>query len=321
MKAIVQHAYGSSDVLKIEEVEQPTVGEEDLLVKVHASCINAGDVFTMRGSPWLIRLTLGLRKPKTPHILGWDMAGEVVEVGSRVTKFQAGDKVYGKGEHTFADFACAEEKYFAPNPSNLTFQQAAAIPTAALTALQALRDHGRLQSGQTVLINGASGGVGSFAVQIAKSMGAEVTGVCSTAKIEIVRSLGADHVIDYSKDDFTRRGDRYDIILDNAASHSFSDLKKVLTPDGIILPNSGHGGMRYVVKGFALSPFQRHISKPWMMQVNNADLLTLKELIESGKVAPVIDKTFPLEETPQAIDYYENGYTRGKIVITTGGQK
>jgi len=318
MKALVQHAYGSSKVLKIQDVDTPEVGDDDLLVKVHASCINAGDVFTMRGSPWLIRLTLGIRKPKNPHILGWDVAGEVVEVGSNVTKFQPGDEVYGACEHTFAEFASAEEKYFAPKPSNLTFEQAAAVPTAALTALQGLRDRGKLQAGQKVLINGASGGVGSFAVQIAKSMGAEVTGVCSAAKMEMVRSIGADHVIDYSKEDFTRGEERYNIILDNAASHSFADLRKVLAPDGIILPNSGHGGMRYVIKGFALSPFLRQQAKPWLMDVNHKDLLNLKDLIESGKVTPVIDKTFPLEETPRAIDYYENGFTRGKIVITTG---
>lgn len=318
MKAVIQRAYGSSEVLEIKEVEQPKVGDNDLLIKSHASCINAGDLFTMRGSPWLIRLTLGLRKPKREHILGWDVAGEVVETGSKVTQFKPGDEVYGACEHTFAEFACAEEKYFAPKPANLTFQQVAAIPTAALTALQALRDHGKLQAGQKVLINGASGGVGSFAVQIAKSMGAEVTGVCSTAKIEMVRSIGADYVINYSKADFTQGDRKYDRILDNAASHPFSELKKVLTPDGIILPNSGHGGMSYVIKGFALSPFQRQIAKPWMMVVNNKDLLYLNELIESGKVTPVLDKTFPLDQTPRAIDYFENGYTRGKIVLTIG---
>jgi len=318
MKAIVQNAYGSSKVLQIKEVQQPEISENDLLVKVLASCLNAGDIFTMRGSPWLIRLTLGLRKPKKPHIPGWDVAGEVMEVGSNVTQFQPGDEVYGTCEQAFAEFVSTKENVLAPKPANLTFQQAAAAPTAALTALQALHDHGKLQAGQKVLINGASGGVGSFAVQIAKSMGAEVTGVCSTAKAEMVRSIGADNVIDYSKEDFTHGGQKYDLLLDNAASHSFSNLRKVLSPDGIILPNSGHGGMGYVIKGFALSPFQRQIAKPWMVQVNNADLIALNKLIESEQVTPVIDKTFPLEETARAIDYFENGYTRGKIVITTG---
>ncbi len=320
MKAIVQKAYGSSKVLEIQDVETPTVGNDDLLVKVHASCINAGDVFTMRGSPWLIRLTLGLRKPKNPHIPGWDVAGEVVEVGNNVNRFQPGDEVYGTCEHAFAEFVSTKEKYLAKKPANLTFEQAAAVPTAALTALQALRDHGGLETGHKVLVNGASGGVGSFAVQIAKALGAEVTGVCSAAKMEMVRSIGADHVVDYSKEDFTQGSRKYDIILDNAASQAFSDLKKVLTSNGIILPNSGHGGMGYVIKAFALSPFQRQIAKPWMVNINNKDLLYLNELIESEKITPAIDKTFPFEETPRAIDYFEQGYTRGKIVITTGKQ-
>jgi NADPH:quinone reductase-like Zn-dependent oxidoreductase len=247
MKAIVQNEYGSPDVLKLKEVDKPVVKDDGVLVSVHAAALNAGDYFSMRGSPWLARFTVGFPKPKN-YILGWDVAGHVEAIGKNVKRFQPGDEVFASCNGTLAEYACAAEDMFAMKPTNLTFEQAAAVPTAAITALQGLRDAGKVQPGQKVLINGASGGVGTFAVQIAKSFGAEVTGVCSTRNVDMVRSIGADHVIDYTQEDFTQSGQRYDLILDNVANRSFSDLRHALTPQGIIIPNSGHGGMGYVIK-------------------------------------------------------------------------
>jgi NADPH:quinone reductase-like Zn-dependent oxidoreductase len=223
--------------------------------------------------------------------------------------------VFGGCSHAFAEYAIENQDKFAKKPSNLDFEQAAALPTAALTALQALRDHGKVQEGQEVLINGASGGVGTFSVQVAKALGAEVTGVCSTKKVEMVRSLGADHVIDYTREDFTKGDRRYDLILDNVASRAFFDLKRVLKPNGLILPNSGHGGMSYVFKAFLLSAFSRRHGRPFMAVPNHTDLTVLKELCESGKVKPVIDKTYPLSETPKALGYLDQEHARGKVVI------
>ena len=258
MKAIVQNDYGSPDVLNLAEVAQPVMKENQMLVRVKAASLNAGDVFTLHGSPWLTRLMVGFPKPKN-HILGWDMAGVVEVVGSSVTQIRPGDEVYAACSGTLAEYVSVAEDKLVLKPVNLTFEQAAAVPTGAITALQGLRDAGKLQSGQKVLINGASGGVGIFAVQIAKALGAEVTGVCSTRNVEMVRSLGADHVIDYTREDFTKNGHRYDLILDNVANHSFSDMMHALTPQGLIVPNSGHGGMGYVVKAFLLSPFLRQL--------------------------------------------------------------
>ena len=315
MKAIVQNDYGSTNVLKLKEVENPVVKENDVLVRVHAAALNAGDVFSMRGSPWLARFSVGFPKPKN-YILGWDMAGRVQEVGNKVTRFKPGDEVYGSCSHTLAEYVCAAEDKFAMKPANLSFEQAAAVPSAAITALQGLRDVGKLQPGQKVLINGASGGVGTFAVQIAKAFGAEVTGVCSTRNVDMVRSIGADHVVDYTQEDFTQSGQRYDLILDNVASRSFSDLRRALTPQGIIIPNSGHGGMGYVFKAYLLSPFMHQQASPFMSTPNHEDLVVLKELIEAGKVTPVIDRTYPLSETPEAFRYLEEDHARGKVVIT-----
>jgi NADPH:quinone reductase-like Zn-dependent oxidoreductase len=315
MKAIVQNDYGSTNVLKLKEVENPVVKENDVLVRVHAAALNAGDVFSMRGSPWLARFTVGFPKPKN-YILGWDMAGRVQEVGNKVTRFKPGDEVYGSCSHTLAEYACAAEDKFAMKPANLSFEQAAAVPSAAITALQGLRDVGKLQPGQKVLINGASGGVGTFAVQIAKAFGAEVTGVCSTRNVDMVRSIGADQVVDYTQEDFTQSGQRYDLILDNVANHSFSDLRRALTPQGIIIPNSGHGGMGYVFKAYLLSPFMHQQESPFMSTPNHEDLVVLKELIEADKVTPVIDRTYPLSETPEAFRYLEEDHARGKVVIT-----
>ncbi len=315
MKAIVQNDYGTPDVLELKDVDKPAVKEDDVLVSVCAAALNAGDYFTMRGSPWLVRFTVGFPKPKN-HILGWDMAGRVQAIGKKVTRFQPGDEVFASCSSTLAEYVCVAEDKLAMKPTNLTFEQAAAVPTAAITALQGLRDAGKVQPGQKVLINGASGGVGTFAVQIVKAFGAEVTGVCSTRNVEMVRSLGADYVIDYTQEDFTQSGRRYDLILDNVANHSFSDLRRALTPQGVIIPNSGHGGMGYVFKAFLLSPFMRQHGSMYLSSPNNKDLVVLKELIEAGKVTPVIDRTYPLSDATEAFWYLEEEHARGKVLIT-----
>jgi NADPH:quinone reductase-like Zn-dependent oxidoreductase len=315
MKAIVQNNYGSPDVLKLKDVAKPVVEENGVLVNVQAAALNAGDYFSMRGSPWPVRFTVGFPKPKD-YILGWDMAGRVQAVGKEVTRFRPGDEVFAACSSTLAEYVCVAKDKLAMKPTNLTFEQAAAVPTAAITALQGLRDAGKLQSGQKVLINGASGGVGTFAVQIAKAFGAEVTGVCSTRNVDLVRSIGADHVIDYTQENFAQVERRYDLILDNVANHSFSDLRRALTSQGMIIPNSGHGGMGYVFKAFLLSLFTSQLGSMYLASPNNKDLVILKELIESGKVTPVIDRTYPLSETPEAFRYMGKGHAQGKVVIT-----
>jgi NADPH:quinone reductase-like Zn-dependent oxidoreductase len=315
MKAIIQNAYGSPDVLALKDVAMPAVNESDVLMRVHAASLNAGDIFSMRGSPFTIRFIVGFPKPQD-HILGWDVAGTVEAVGKNVTQFQPGDEVFGACTGTCAQYACAGEDQLALKPSNLTFEQAAAVPTAAVTALRGLRDVGKLQPGQKVLINGASGGVGTFAVQVAKAFGAEVTGVCSTGKVELVRSIGANHVIDYTQEDFTQSAPRYDLILDNVANHSFADLRRALTPQGVVIPNSGHSGMGYVIKAFLLSPFMHQQGSTFVATPKSEDLVVLKELIEAGKITPVIDKTYQLSETPEAMRYLNEGHAFGKVVIT-----
>jgi len=323
MKAIVQTEYGSPDNLELKKVDKPVVKEKDILVKVYAASLNAGDCLTLKGSPWIARLAAGIPKPKN-YIPGWDLAGRVEAVGEKVTQFQPGDEVFASTGSALAEYVCVSEDKVAMKPTNLTFEQAAAVPNAALTALQGLRDAGKVKPGQKVLINGASGGVGTFAVQIAKAFGAEVTGVCSTKKMDMVRSIGANHVIDYTQDDFTKNGERYDLILDNAANHSFSDLRRALTPQGLIVPNSGHGGMGYVIKAYLLSPFMRQQESMYLKSSNQEDMVVLKELIEAGKVKPVIDSSFPLEKTADAMRHYESGQVQGKVVITvvedSGGQ-
>ena len=315
MRAIVQDAYGSPDVLQLKEVADPALKDNELLVRVHAAALNAGDVFSMRGSPWLVRFSVGFPRPKD-YILGWDMAGRVEAAGEQVTRFLPGDEVFASCSHTLAEYVSVAEEKAAPKPTNLTFTQAAAVPTAAVTSLQGLRDAGKLQPGQAVLINGASGGVGTFAVQIAKALGAEVTGVCSTRNVDMVRSLGADHVIDYTREDFTQGSRRYDLILDNVASRSFSELRRALTPRGVIVPNSGHGGMSYVLKAFVLSPFTRQVAGMYLASPNDKDLIVLRQLVETGKVSPVIDRTYPLQQTPDAFRYLEESHAQGKVVIT-----
>ena len=318
MRAIVQDGYGSPDVLRLKDIDTPSIGDGDVLVRVHAAGLNAGDYFTMRGVPVLIRLTMGLRRPRNGRVAGWDVAGRVETVGSTVTRLRPGDEVFGACGMTggaLAEYACLPADRLAPKPADLSFEQAAAVPTAAATALRALRDVGKVGAGQKVLVNGASGGVGTFAVQIAKWLGAEVTGVCSGRNMDLVRSLGADHVIDYTQEDFTQGGQRYDLILDNVGSRSFADCRRALTPQGRLLPNTGHAGMGYVVQAFALSAFVHHIARPFLGTPTTEDLVLLKGLLESGKVRPVIDRTYPLEETPQAVAYLGLGHARGKVVI------
>ena len=315
MKAIVMNAYGGPEVLELKEIDKPEITDNGVLVKVHAASLNAGDYFSMRGSPWLARFNVGFPKPKD-YILGWDVAGDVEAVGKNVTRFQPGDKVFASCERTLAEYACAPEDKFAPIPTNLTYEQAAAVPSAAMASLHALRNQGNVQPGQKVLINGASGGVGTFSVQIAKALGAEVTGVCSTRNVDMVRSLGADHVIDYTKQDFTQGDQHYDLIVDNVGNHSFADYRRALTPGGMHLPNTGHGGMGYVIKAYIFSAFMRQHASPFLSVPNAKDLLYLKELIEAGKVRPFIDKTYPMSEVPEAFRYLEQEHARGKVVIT-----
>jgi NADPH:quinone reductase-like Zn-dependent oxidoreductase len=319
MQAVVQNDYGSSEVLKLAEIEKPVPDENEVLVEVHAASINAGDYFLLRGSPWVARLSAGFPKPNN-YIPGYDVAGKVTAIGENVTRFQPGDEIYGECNGSFAEYVCGGEDDLALKPSSLSLHQAAAVPVAATTALQGLRDAGKIQPGQKVLINGASGGVGTYAVQIAKAFQAEVTGVCSTRNVDMVRTIGADHVIDYTREDFTQGEQRYDLILDNVANHSFSDLRSVLTPQGLIVPNSGHSGISYFIKATILSLFMKQQGSSYLAKANTRDLLALKEMIEAGKITPVIDRIFPLSETPAAFRYLEEEHARGKVVITVQNQ-
>jgi len=316
MKAIVQYKYGSpDDVLELKEIEKPVVKDDDVLVRVHAASIHIGDWHLMRGVPYFFRLMFGLRKPRN-SVPGNDIAGKVEAVGKNVKQLQPGDEVFGWCKGAFAEYACAGQNNFLPKPVNLTFEQAAAVGVSAFTALQAIRDQGKVQPGQKVLINGASGGVGPFAVQIAKSFGADVTGVCSTRNVDMVRSIGADHVIDYSQEDFTQSGQRYDVILDNVGNRSLSECRRPLTSRGILIPSGGEAGLGRFFKALVLSMFVRQQGRPFLSLPKNKDLVVLKELIEAGKVTPVIDRTYPLSETPEAIGYVGEGHARGKVVIT-----
>lgn len=318
MKAIVYTKYGSPDVLQFKEAEKPAPKDGEILVKIYAASANPLDWHFMRGAPFLARLTGGLRKPKDPK-LGADFAGRVEAVGNNVTQFQPGDEVFGASTGTFAGYACAAENDTVLKPANLAFEEAAAIPVAAITALQGLRDKGQIQSGQKVLVNGASGGVGSFAVQIARSFGAEVTGVCSTRNLDMVRSIGADHVIDYTQEDFTRNGQHYDLIYDAVGNRSVSDYKRALNPGGICAI-AGFQNLPRLFEHMALGPLRSKIGnkKVGLMgiaKINQKDLAFIKELVEAGKVVPVIDRRYPLCETAEAIRHLETGHARGKVVI------
>lgn len=314
MKAVVQNAYGSPDVLALAEVARPALQEDGVLVRVEATSLNAGDVFFLRGDPWLTRLMGGIPRPKN-YIPGSDLAGVVEAVGPKVTLFRPGDEVFTATRRALAEYVSVPEGKLALKPANLDFAQAAAVPTAGLTALQCLRDAGKLRPGQHVLINGASGGVGTFAVQIVKAYGAQVTGVCSTRNMEMVRALGADHVIDYTREDFTTRGRQYDLILDNVGNHSFTALRRALTPQGLLVPNSGYGGMRYVFKALLLAPFLREVSRMVVAATNAKDLTVLKALIEAGQVTPVVQRTYPLPQAPEAFRFLESEHARGKVVV------
>ena len=322
MKAITYHRYGAPDVLEFQEVDEPVVHDDDVLVRVRAASANPRDWHFMRGLPAFMRLQFGLRKPKHSG-LGSDVAGQVEAVGKNVTRFRPGDDVFADVlTGGFAEYTCVPEALLELKPANLTFEQAAAVPLAALTALQGLRDHGRVQPGQKVLIIGASGGVGTFAVQLAKWLGADVTGVCSTRNVDLVRSIGADHVIDYTQEDFTQNGQKYDLILQFAGTRSPSDCRRALTPKGTLLVSSGESDGRWVgpvdrvIKALALSPFVSQRLAPFEAKPSKDDLQVMKELIEAGKITPVIDRTYPLNEVAEAIRYLEAGHARGKVVIT-----
>ncbi|MGW0195601.1 NAD(P)-dependent alcohol dehydrogenase [Nonomuraea sp. NPDC003201] len=323
MKAVRYHSYGSPDVIKLLDVDKPEIGDDDVLVRVRAASVNAGDWHLLRGLPYIFRAQAGLTRPKA-HLLGGDLAGEVVAAGKNVTALRPGDEVYGFCRGAFAEYVSVPaEGFVVRKPAGLTFEEAAAVPVAAVTALQALRDKAQVRAGQKVLVNGAGGGVGPFAVQIAKALGAEVTGVCGPGNVKIVRSIGADHVVDYTKEDFTRSGERYDVILDNVANRSLADCRRVLAPQGIYLHNSGDKGGRWVgvmtriIHVMVSSLFVRQsLLAGYVADENTDDLVALRDLLEAGKIRPVIDRTHPLSEVPEAIGYIERGHARGKVVIT-----
>ena len=320
MKAIVYYSYGSPDVLQLKEVEKPVPKDDEVLIKVRAASVNPLEWHFMRGKPYFMRLMgIGLLKPKN-NILGVDIAGRVEAVGRNVKRFQPGDEVFGGSNSGggYADYACVSEDRLAPKPEGTTFEEAAAIPIAAITALQGLRDKGEIQSGQKVLINGAGGGVGTFAVQIAKSFGAEVTGVCSTEKLEMVSSLGADRVIDYTQEDFTENGQRYDLILDNVGNRSIFDLKRALNRKGICVIIGFSPAIMFQTLFLGLLISITGSKKIGLMsaKITDKDLVFLKELFEAGKVKSIIDRRFPLSEVAEAIRYLEEGHARGKVVIT-----
>jgi NADPH:quinone reductase-like Zn-dependent oxidoreductase len=327
-KATIYHRYGSPDVLECEEIEKPAPKDDEVLIQVRAASLNPYDWHFLRGLPYFLRLQTGLGKPKDRR-LGVDLAGQVESVGNKVTQFKTGDDVFGCGQGAFAEYACASQAKLARKPQDVSFEQAASLPIAGLTALQGLRlgatsDRGQIPQGQKVLINGAAGGVGTFAVQIAKSFGAEVTGVCSTRNVDMVRSLGAHQVVDYTREDFTESGQRYDMILDCVANHSLSAFRRILHPKGsYIMVGAADGGGRWMI-GVLARLLKARVSSRFVGQklammgakITNEDLTTLGELVKTGKVRPVIDRRYRLSELPEAIRYLEQGHARGKVVLT-----
>ena len=320
MKAITYCDYGSPEVLKLRDVDKPVPAEDQVLVRVRAASVNPLDWHYIRGEPYFMRFGAGLRKPKVTR-LGVDFAGTVEAVGKNVKRFKPGDEVFGGRTGAFGEYVTVrEDRAIALKPANVTFEQAASVPVAAITALQALRDKGKVRPGQKVLVNGASGGVGTFAVQIAKTLGAEVTGVCSTRNVEMVRSIGADHVIDYTKDDFTNRPERYDVVVDNVGNHSLLANKRVLNPTGKYVMVGGPPG-RWIdpipraLSAIVLSRFVSQDIRLFLAELNHADLDLLRDLMQSGKIKPVIDRKYPLSQLPEAIRYLEAGHARGKVVI------
>jgi len=321
MKAAVYTRYGPPDVVQVTDVEKPVPKDNEVLIKVRAASLNPLDWHFMRGTPYAVRIIAGLRKPKFPG-LGVDVAGQVEALGAKVSHFKVGDEVFGSCKGAFAEYVCASESVLVTKPANVTFEQAASVPVTAYTALQGLRDKGRIQAGQKVLVNGAAGGVGTFAVQIAKSFGAEVTGVCSTRNLDMVRSIGADRVIDYTQEDFTKSAQRYDIFFDCVGNHSLSATMRVLCPKGIYV---GAGG---TTDNWMIAPLARAISSLVLSLFGNQkflmilakpskqDLTWMREQMESGKITPVIDRLYSLNEVPEAIRYLETGHARGKLIVT-----
>jgi NADPH:quinone reductase-like Zn-dependent oxidoreductase len=322
MKAIVHRCYGSPDVIRLEDIPKPTPKDDEALVRVHAASVNPLDWHYLEGTPYMVRMDAGFGKPEDPR-LGVDFSGTVEAVGKNVTRFKPGDEVFGGKFGALAEYvAVRQDRAVALKPANVSHEQAAAVAIAAITALQGLRDTGHIHAGQNVLVNGASGGVGSFAVQIAKSFSANVTGVCSTKNVELVRSIGADHVIDYTREDFTKGAQRYDLILDNVATHSLLDYKRVMTPNGVYVmigstdPGHWFGWLVKPVQAWLLSPFTSQKFSMILAELNKDDLATLAGLMQSGKVTPVIDRTYTLSEAGEALRYLEKGHARGKVVVT-----
>jgi NADPH:quinone reductase-like Zn-dependent oxidoreductase len=321
MQAIVSTAYGSPDRLRLEDVDKPRLEPGSILIRVRAASVNPLDWRLLRGEPYVGRLMgMGLARPADRRT-GADTAGTVEAVGDDVTGFQPGDDVFGRCSGAFADYVLGTGDKLVAKPERLTFEQAAAIPVAGVTALQALRDHGAVQAGQRLLINGAAGGVGTFAVQIAKAFDAHVTGVCSPRNVELVRSIGADDVVDYSTNDFSRTDRPYDVILDTVGNRSLRDLRRALTPDGTLVVVGGGGGrllgpIAQMARAFVVDRFVRQHIKPMMAEIRKPDLLVLSDLVEGGKITPVVDRTYPLRETAEAVRYLEGGHARGKVVIT-----
>ena len=319
MQAMVQDRYGPFDVLEQRDIDTPSPRAGEALVRVQAAALHPGDVFTVLGSPFPVRFMSGLRRP-TYGVPGFDLAGVVEAVGGGVTNVKVGDEVFGVGHGTCAEYARADAELLQPKPAGLSFEEAASLPTSAFAALHGLRDAGRLRAGQRVLINGASGGVGTFAVQLAKAMGAHVTGVCGTANVDLVRSLGADEVVDYRREDFTTAGRRYNLILDNVENHPLAAVRRALTPTGTLVLNSGTGAgglglLVRLIRPLLLSPFSRQSLRRYLSNPKAADLAHLRELAESGRVRPVIDRTFPLADAPSALRHIATGHARGKVVI------
>ena len=325
MNAIVHDEYGSTGVLRLEEIERPPLADDGVLVRVRAASVNPPDIVGMTGVPYVARAAFGLRRPRT-RVRGCDLAGVVEQVGKDVTGIRVGDEVFGDiapQGGAFAEVAAAKPAQLAPKPAGLTFEEAAAVPMSGLTALRALRDVAGVRPGQTVLITGAGGGIGTFAVQIAKAMGAEVTGVCSTDKLELVRALGADHVIDYTRKDFAEGPDRYDVVLDNVLRHSLTQLVRVVNRDGTLIPNGGQFWKRWfggagviLIKAPLLSLVAPQHVRGFTLKEKSAGLLALIELLESGSIKPVIGRTYPLSETPEALADFAGGHARGKLVVT-----
>jgi NADPH:quinone reductase-like Zn-dependent oxidoreductase len=317
MQAIVQDRYGSAEVLEARDIDRPAIGDDEVLVRVRAASVHVGDWILMTGVPYVMRMGTGLSKPKNP-VPGTDIAGTVEAIGTGVQSLRSGDEVFGWCSGAFAEYVRAPEDQLVKKPANLTFEQAAAVGVSASTALQLLRDDAKVQPGQKVLINGASGGVGTFAVQIAKGFGAEVTGVCSTKNLELVRSIGADHVIDYTQEDFRDGDERYDVILDNVGDRSMADTRRALTSNGTLLSNGGGhaaGKLGRTIRGFLVSLVVRQQARPSVKTQNRSDLVALKELVEAGRVTPVIGGTYPLGQTADAISQVATGHARGTLVI------